>query len=82
MNFRVLMQDNAMGFKFAIMVKGINTDSPENLAQYGATTEDGARWNAGSKALEEFPDAFLVEIKQVMPYRVIGGYESEYLGTY
>lgn len=66
-SFRVLMEDEVNGkkFNFAIEVKAENRTGSETLAQYGCTKEDGARWEAGQKALEEFPGATLVEIRKL-----------------
>lgn len=67
MKYRVLMEDKVNGekFNFAIFVDAENETSAENLDQYGFTEADGARWAAGNKALAEFPEATLVEVRAV-----------------
>lgn len=67
MKYRVLLEDQANGkkFNFAIFVDAVNETSLENLSQYGFTAADGARWAAGNKALAEFPDATLVQVREV-----------------
>lgn len=61
--YRVLLADFVDGkkFEFAIFVEAENKTGSETLAQYGYTTEDGARCQAGYIALDEFPGALLVE---------------------
>jgi hypothetical protein len=54
-------------FNFAIEVNAANQTSAENRAQYGYTEADGARWEAGRKALEEFPSAVLMDVKLIEP---------------
>lgn len=66
MKYRVLMEDQVNGkkFNFAVFVDAENETSLENLTQYGFTATDGARCAAGNKALAEFPDATLVQVRE------------------
>jgi len=68
MKYRVLMEDQVNGekFKFAIFVEAENETGAETLSQYGYTAADGARWAAGGKARVEFPEATLIEVREVI----------------
>jgi hypothetical protein len=71
--YRVLMSDQVDGkqFNFAINVEAKNQTGSETLAQYGMNEDDGARWEAGNKALAEFPEALLVEVTPNISFQEI-----------
>lgn len=71
--YRVLLQDKEKGFQFAIEVEAENKTGSETLAQYGYTVKDGARWEAGGMALQEFPDSILIKTDYIEPRNY--GYE-------